>query len=170
MDGWWNKCNEIKLIGLIQLHSVAVTTNTTNVSALAAPVTPNLSVSGADLICSGSSTYTLNGAPAGSVISWSTSNANIGSVPTPSNGTSVNVTKVTEGSIALTATVRTCNGVFSSIKYINLGIPVPGLTINGVAPYGAIDATVTTDAPPPYYWYVDGNFVKTTNEKELLIL
>lgn len=100
----------------------AITTNTTNISALAAPVTvnpANLSISGAGLFCTGSSTYTLNGAPAGSTISWQTSNANVGSIPLPPYGNTVSVTKTGNGSITLTATiVGSCTKV---TKQVTLG-------------------------------------------------
>lgn len=49
---------------------------------------------------------------------------------------------------------------------VTAGAPAtPTVPINGVAPYGGVDATVTTDAPPPYNWYVDGNLAKTGNDK-----
>jgi hypothetical protein len=103
----------------------AITTNTTNISALAAPITvspTSLSISGASLFCSGSSTYTLNGAPTGSTISWETSDANVGSIPPPPYGTTVSVTKTGNGSITLTATVvGSCTKV---TKTISIGLPV----------------------------------------------
>lgn len=76
--------------------------------SLSRPV--NLSISGAATICGNSSTYTLNGLPPNSTVSWSINNPNTASIPNPSNGTSVTVTKITDGLIVLTATVTLCNG------------------------------------------------------------
>lgn len=58
---------------------------------------------GSSTICSGSSTYTLNGAPAGVAIVWSVSNPSIASLS--SSGNQVTVTMNGNGSIYLTATV-----------------------------------------------------------------
>lgn len=82
----------------------------------------NLSISGAASFCSGSSTYTLNGLPPNSTVSWSVNNPNTATIPNPSTGTSVSVTKVTDGVISLTATVTLCNSqVLTVSKDIVLG-------------------------------------------------
>jgi hypothetical protein len=82
----------------------------------------NLSISGAATICGSSSTYTLNGLPPNSTVSWSINNPNTASIPNPSNGSSVTVTKITDGLIVLTATVTLCNGeTRTATKNITLG-------------------------------------------------
>lgn len=103
-------------------NSGAVVTNTKMISALTPRSGPTLSISGAALFCTGSSTYTLSGAPAGSTITWSTSSPSTGSIPTPSNGTSVNVTAAGyAGNFTLTATVQFCSGVYTASKQIHIG-------------------------------------------------
>lgn len=82
----------------------------------------NLSISGDATICGSSSTYTLGGLPPSSTVSWSINNPNTASIPNPSNGTSVTVTKITDGLIVLTATVTLCNGQTRTVsKNISIG-------------------------------------------------
>lgn len=69
--------------------------------------------------------------------------------PNNRNGTATVITNI-NNQVTLIASVTTPNGVVTLNRQVTVGTPVPGLIINGVAPYGAIDATVTTDAPPPY--------------------
>ena len=61
------------------INSSAMTTNTANISTLATPVTvSNVTLQGQTDIC-GQSTYTLNGAPTGSTVTWSMSNPSVAS-------------------------------------------------------------------------------------------
>ncbi len=69
----------------------------------------NLTISGLKTLCTGSSTYTLTGLPANSTVSWSTNNPNTASVPNGNSGSTVELTKVSDGVIILTATVTLCN-------------------------------------------------------------
>lgn len=101
-------------------NSGAVTTNTANIANLT-PANPTLSISGASLFCTGSSTYILNGAPAGKAITWSTSDPNVGSIPAPSYGATVSVTRVNAGNIVLTATVQGCPVNSTATKSIHIG-------------------------------------------------
>lgn len=76
-----------------------------------------MSITGASEFCTGTSTYTLNGAPAGSIISWQTSNGSIGSIPQPPYTNTVTVTKQGNGTITLTATIAgSCNKATKTIK------------------------------------------------------
>jgi len=111
------------------INTGAVTTNTTNVSALFS-WNPTLTITGSpatDYICSGSSTYTLNGLPGNAAISWSISNPSIASIPNPSTGSSVVVTKQSDGLVTLTANVTLCGG---EIRTVNKSIMV-GPAIDG---------------------------------------
>ncbi len=82
------------------------------------PITRSYSISGNESICSGSSSYTLNGVPVGTVVSWSSSNTSIATV-TPT-GNPVTVTKTGNGSITITASLNSCNTIS---KTINVGLP-----------------------------------------------
>jgi hypothetical protein len=112
----------------------ALTTNTTNINALFAnfPNSPTLTISGSptdSYICSGSSTYTLNGLPANvnATITWSVSNTSAASIPNPSNGTSVVVTKTGNAVVTLTATVTPCGQQPITVnKIIMIGAAVDG--------------------------------------------
>jgi len=116
-------------------NSGALTTNTTNISNLLAPNSSlTLNVTGSGNICSGSSTYTLTGAPTGVNITWAISNTSIASlVP---NGTQATVTKTGNGNITLSATVAagcsyTNNVGSKDIKlgaYSNYEVPISGYT------------------------------------------
>lgn len=75
---------------------------------------------GINPICSGSSTYTLNGAPTGSTINWIISNTSIARLT--SNGNQATVTKTGSGSLTLIATVTGgCYINNSASKTIQLG-------------------------------------------------
>ena len=83
---------------------------------------PTLSITGSDLFCSSTSTYSVNGVPSGSTISWSLSNGNA-SIPNPSNGNSVIVTMNSPGNDLLTATITDCNQSYTVNKQITFGPP-----------------------------------------------
>jgi hypothetical protein len=97
-------------------NSGAMTTNTTNASALYSPMF--LQISGADLFCSGTQTYTLYGAPIGAQIFWDATPSGYATL-TP-NGTSVNVTMLYTGAITLKASVfaNNCN---PATKVVHMG-------------------------------------------------
>lgn len=82
----------------------------------------NLGISGQASLCS-DDTYLITGLPANSsVTSWVSSNPATASVPNPSAGTSVLLTKVGNGRITLTANVQLCDGSQRSvIKEIQVG-------------------------------------------------
>lgn len=83
---------------------------------------PTLTITGgADVLCSGTSTYTVNGVPTGATISWGISNTNIASIPIPSTGTSVTLTKTGGGVVVLTANVTDCIQTYPVTKSITLG-------------------------------------------------
>ncbi|MEO8399460.1 MAG: serine protease, partial [Ignavibacteriaceae bacterium] len=110
-------------------NSGATTTTTTNISALYA-ASPTLTVSGAptnDYICSGSSTYTLSGLPANASNTWSVSGTAVASIPNPSTGATVVVTKTGVGVVTLTANVILCGGQTMVVnKTIMVGPSVAG--------------------------------------------
>ncbi len=83
---------------------------------------PTLTITGgADVLCSGTSTYTVNGVPTGATVSWGISNTNIASIPIPSTGTSVTLTKTGNGVVVLTANVTDCIQTYPVTKSITLG-------------------------------------------------
>ena len=84
-------------------NSGSVVTNTTGIFSLSNSNVA-LTVSGSDNICGSSSDYTVSGVPAGSTITWSVSDPSIATIPNPSNGTSVTVTRIGNGTVILTAT------------------------------------------------------------------
>lgn len=106
-----------------------LTLNTINVSSLQ-DAYPTISIVGlptSDYICHGSSTYTLNGLPLNAAVIWSISNTNFASIPTPSTGPSVVVTKVGSGVVTLTANITLCGGETEVVKKeIMIGTSVGG--------------------------------------------
>ncbi len=78
-------------------------------------------------ICSGPKNFTLNGLPAGAVItSWTSSDPSLATVPGGSTNAIVAVTKTGgDGAIILTANVTDCNYTYSVPVTINLGTNVP---------------------------------------------
>jgi hypothetical protein len=99
---------------------------------------PTLSISGAQVICSGVSTYTLNGLPAGATVNWSLSNTTYASIPIPSNSSSVGATRIgtVNTSVTLVATVSDCITTYPPVsKEITLGAPFAvesGYVVDGV--------------------------------------
>ena len=59
--------------------------------------------------------------------------------------------------------------VSTPVRTIHLGPPTNVSLINVMKvpmPYYGITGTVVTDAPPPYYWYIDGVLKKTTTSTQ----
>jgi hypothetical protein len=84
-------------------NSGALTTNTTNIANLSGS-SLSLSLSGgSNFLCSGSTTFTLNGAPPLASVVWSIDNTNAASLS--SNGNQATVTQIGTGTVWLTATV-----------------------------------------------------------------
>jgi lysyl endopeptidase len=117
-------------------NSGAVTTNTTNILNLVTPGNLTLNITGGSSpICANgsTSTYTLNGAPAGVNIIWTISNPAIASLT--SVGNQATVTKTGTGTITLTATVGSvnCFPINTATQTISLGIVpvVPSFTPSG---------------------------------------
>ncbi len=101
----------------------AITTNTTNVSALINFSTSLSITGGSSSICSNgtSSTYTLNGAPSGVNIVWALSPSNPFIATISSSGNQATVTKTGNGTVTLSATIGnvkcfTNNAAFKSIR------------------------------------------------------
>ena len=132
-------------------NTAALTTNTTNVSSLV-NFAPTLNITGGtNSICTGSSTYTLTGAPTGTSIAWSLTNTSIASV-TP-NGTQATVTKTGNGSTVLTAVVGgncfTNNYVTKTIRIGTYAASEYNITQNPATVY--LGNTVQFGMPWYYY-------------------
>ena len=94
---------------------------------------PALSITSSDgsfALCSGSKTFTVNGASPGSTYSWSISPASIATIPANSTTSSVVVTKAgtTSGTVTLTATATDCVGPLSVPQNILVGGPQTEVT------------------------------------------
>ncbi len=106
---------------------------------------PTFSISGAQAICTGSSTYYLNGLPPGATVSWSLSSTAYASIPNPSSGTSVNVTRIgnLNTDVILYATVTDCSQTYPPVsKVIALGKP---RLYTGSTPYKVWYGNSSTD-------------------------
>ncbi len=108
-------------IWLDPTNSGAITTNTTNISNLIPFEAAGLVISGSNVFCTGTSQYTLN-VPAGTNITWQSSNPNIATVsPT---GNPATVTGIIDGTVTITATITVCGTLpILATKEINIGIP-----------------------------------------------
>ena len=98
---------------------------------------PTSITGGTSLLCSGSSSYTLNIIPPGASISWTLSNTSVAGIPIPSNGNSVTVTRVGSGNAntILTANVSDCSGTYPPINF-TIAVGTPGnvsLQVNNAA-------------------------------------
>lgn len=100
-------------------NSGAITTNTTNIANLNPPI-QSLLITGADNFCGSTSTYSLN-VPAGTNITWQSSNPNIATIsPT---GNPATVTRLLDGVVTITATVTSCGNNLTTTKEIVIGAP-----------------------------------------------
>lgn len=103
------------------ISSGAMTTNTSNVSALTKH-SLDLSIAGDWFVCTSSpTTYTLNGNVNGLPVSWTISDPSIASIS--ANGNQATVTYLADGNITLTATVGNSSCIANNVayRYIELG-------------------------------------------------
>ena len=84
--------------------------------------------SGNEPVCN-TATYKICPIPTGT-ITWTSSNLGIGSIPSPSNGNTVVVTRAGDGNITLTATV----GSYAATRQITVGAPYIAATVEGANP------------------------------------
>ncbi len=108
--------------------SDALTTNTTNTSNLADPIS-SLSISGDDIICSTSNLYSVGSLSSGSSVQWQASPAGIVTINTP-NSLQTTLTKNSDGVVTLTATISACGQQAVVSKSISIGTPPLTGTIN----------------------------------------
>ena len=102
-------------------NSGAVAMNTTNVSNLIPSQASGLIISGSNNFCTGTAQYTLN-VPAGTNVSWQSSNSNIANVS--STGNPATVTAIMDGAVNITATITVCNTNMSVTKKLVIGAPI----------------------------------------------
>lgn len=89
---------------------------------------PSRIVDGIALLCSGTSTYTLDLIPPGATVCWSLSNTSVASLPSnPFCGNSVTVTRIGTGNAntVLTANVSDCSGIYPPINF-TIAVGTPG--------------------------------------------
>jgi len=76
---------------------------------------PTLSINGDAIICSGNSNYSINGLPSGASVCWSISDPSIASIPTSNCSNTIDVTKVGDGFVSLSATVTHCSFTYTLV-------------------------------------------------------
>lgn len=145
-------------------------TNTSTVNNIA----PTLTVSGADNICTGSETYTINNLPCSASVSWDVSPAN-NTVIEARSGNQITLQRngTANGNLTLTATItNVCGGapIIISKQNIIVGTERPiNYTICGYDPndgcrYPKILFSVYTTYPAgsTYKWYIGNSLIATT--------
>ena len=115
-------------------------------------------------LCSGSKTFTLTGAPAGSTIAWSVDNTAVATIPTNSTGSSVTATYVSGGTFNLKATVTDCISSYSTTSLISAGAPLPSAVIASLTnmTYCPISGVYIAEAASGVYPY-SGTLVVVNN-------
>lgn len=78
-------------------------------------------ITGVNTFCSGSETYSISNAINGNLVTWSASPSGI--VSLSPNGNQVTVTKITDGTITLTASITSGCGNFDAKKSVRIGAP-----------------------------------------------
>ena len=130
---------------------------------------PTVITGGQTLLCSGTSTYTLDVIPPGATVCWTLSNNTVASIPTsPFCGNSVTVTRIGSGNAntVLTATVSDCSGTYPPINF-TIAVGTPGsasLQVNESAfdfcNTGLMQFDATLENPSPttsLQWSVSGS-------------
>lgn len=112
-------------------------------------------ISGPDFLCS-SDTYTLQNAPVGSTVSWSTSPAGMAGIS--GSGNSVNLTPQGNGQVTLTATITTdCGDVEVQKTFVTATGPIPTSAISlepfESSPYVCPNQTFGFYPGPNQPWY-----------------
>lgn len=114
-------------------NSGATTVNTTNVNALPAP-NATISISGPDVLCSGSATYTVTNVPPGTTVQWSASPGFYVLISPIGNGAQATVTRVGNGNTTIYASLLG-NCYTTASKTISVSIPYAGFDIVPYIPY-----------------------------------
>lgn len=159
-------------------NSGAITTNTTNVAALLpAPIQGAfLPMTGNNVVCGNSETYTISGLPPGATVVWELYGPTAGAYTVPlqnvctlaASGNQATLTKQMDGNVNLFATITNCGGVIQyASKPITFGTPsvyynggyatnrsyyqpITG-TVNLIDGY-AIYASLANTTNNTYYW------------------
>ncbi|HWR33759.1 MAG TPA: M4 family metallopeptidase, partial [Chitinophagaceae bacterium] len=129
----------------------------------------NLSISGDWFVCpNGSTTYTLNGVPAGGNVSWLVSNPAIASVT--GSGNQATMTYIGDGNVTLSATVTNGNCWTNNVayRYIAVGQEAVNLMSNiiginpplGVSPGELLELDVAAVPNTPVQWAVEGGTIQ----------
>lgn len=134
------------------------------------PVNSGYTVTGSTPVCT-SQSFTINGLPSGSTVSWNEnqpfSSPSLSFTTGTSNPTTITFLGGPGVDIPVNASVLTpgTGCVETGTKIVHFGPPsnesITNITLVPY-PYYGISGTVVTDAPSPYYWYIDGVLKKTT--------
>src|SRR5439155_25380393 len=76
-------------------------------------------IAGNEPICEATATFQVTNLPTGAIVTWSTPSSNISIAPT--SGTQTTVTRISNGTATLIATVNTCTGTSIITYYIRVG-------------------------------------------------
>lgn len=139
---------------------------TTTVTRPSDLVTGNFSVTGASVVClNSSSAYTLSGAPAGSTVTWTTTNLSSQS----GTGATATITPASDGPASIIFNITTACGTATKLKDIWKGKPTsPTLQVDAVDWCSGTNYVASATAPSnligPYsfQWYVNGVLSSST--------
>lgn len=137
-------------------NSIAMTTNTTNVANLLQQPVPNsyLPVSGNNVVCGNSQTYTITGLSPNATVTWQLLPPTVGNqyqLPVQNicsmttNGNQATLTKIRNGNIRLFATIQYCGGISQfANKEVTFGVSeiINNGAYAGVSSYKTIVGTI----------------------------
>lgn len=161
---------QTNVFATITANGKTYNTNTTTVSA----TSPAMSINGTDAICSGNSSYQIDGLPCNSTVAWSLTPAT-GVVTSSTNNNQITLTKTGVGVITLTATITNTCAPDTLTKLIAVGTPAVTITGPGsVCACQCCNYFTATDIPgATYNWSVSpttGNSVSPAgNQAEVII-
>jgi len=136
----------------------------------AIPTNNTYTITGINPICT-SAQYSINNLPGGTTVKWfgqqPYSTPTLGFNTTTSNPTTVSYLTGPSFNTLIYAALNVpgTGCVLTPVKSVHVGGP-SSVSLTGIQlvpyPYYGITANVVTDAPAPYYWYIDGVLKKTT--------
>lgn len=132
----------------------------------------NLTITGDDLVCNTSNTYTVSGVPPGASITWTASPAGIATINNP-NSLQTTITRITNGVIILTASLSNgCTAGSNGSKSVVIGAQtstnIAGLNPPiGVSPNEILELDVLEWGPSySYLWEVEGGHIIGYNNQQ----
>lgn len=124
---------------------------------------PVYTVTGDEIICSGSKTYSINALPCGATVAWTSSNPSLASVSASGNPATVTRNGTGNGTVLISGVIAGSCGTASVSKSVAVGSqPTSTLFADWDNPLKIIVGADAVTGATSYRWYINNVFVKAT--------